>query len=170
VASVPIILKLIVGFNISRAKEKTVQPVSGMETCHVNTVSYPVIFTIHGLSVTKSLVSALRNGIQPPDHDNLQNGGHFLLKRPQKQIFVLKSRRLFEISLIFVELFLFSSLLMGRCKIGRDLLYFLFLFGICHILVYGLSLLLASFALIYTCKILWIFCGKKEALLDKEFG
>jgi hypothetical protein len=54
--------------------------------------------------------------------------GIFLLKRPQKQIFVLKSRRLFEISLNFVELFLFSSLLMGRCKIGRDLHFTFFFF------------------------------------------
>jgi hypothetical protein len=28
---------------------------------------------------------------------------------------------------------------------------------------------LTSFAL-YTCKILWIFCGKEEALLEKAFG
>jgi hypothetical protein len=92
VASVPRILKLIVGFNISRAKEKTVQPVSGMETCHVNTVSYPFIFTIHGLSVTKSLVSALRNGIQPPD--NLQNGGHFFTKKTAKTNFCFEIKEI----------------------------------------------------------------------------
>ena len=50
---------------------------------------------------------------------------YFLLKRPQK--IVSKSRILFEISLIFVELFLFSSLPIPRGKSGRDL-QFLFLF------------------------------------------
>jgi hypothetical protein len=57
----------------------------------------------------------------PPKTDKM--AGHFLLKRS----LVSKSRILFEISLIFVELFLFSSLPMGRGKSGRDL-QFLFLF------------------------------------------
>jgi hypothetical protein len=51
----------------------------------------------------------------------------FLLKRiPQK--FVSKSRRWFEVSLIFVELFLFSSLPMERGKSGRDLQFLFLLF------------------------------------------
>ena len=99
-----------------------------------------------------------RHSLPPPPTENLQNGGSFLLKRQQK--IVSKSRIWFESSVIFVELFLFSSLPMGRGKSGRDL-QFLFLFfqhncfhmsGNCKYFAIfwfmGLACL-ASFALIY---------------------
>jgi hypothetical protein len=101
----------------------------------------------------------IANHIHTPPPKTLTKWRAFLLKRiPQR--FVSKSRIWFEITLIFVELFLFSSLPMGRGKSGRDL-QFLFRFfqqncfhmsGNCKYFAIfrfmGLACL-ASFALIY---------------------